>query len=210
MDLSNGISSVIPSVHGTVLGVLGRTSQPLSGRGVAELVGDRASQKGVYLVLRSLVAAGIVTAQEHPSTILYQLNHEHLAAESIIALANLRERLIAAIREHVTSWTTAPYGAWIFGSFARGTAGLKSDVDVFVVRPNNTALDNEQWRTQLRDVAHKVRAWSGNDCQIAEFSQKEFAQLFANNDRLAQDLRTDSIALTSRRLPARTSKGSGA
>lgn len=209
MDLSNGISSVIPSVHGAVLGVLGRTNQPLSGRGVAELVGDKASQKGVYLVLRSLVAAGIVTAQEHPSTILYQLNREHLAAESIIALANLRERLIAAIREHVTSWPTAPYGAWIFGSFARGSAGLESDVDVFVVRSNNTALDDEQWRVQLRDVAQKVRAWSGNDCRVAEFSQKEFARLFAQNDRLAQDLRTDSIALTSRRLPVLTPVRSG-
>lgn len=210
MDLSNGIRSVIPSVHGTVLGVLGRTSQPLSGRGVAELAGDKASQKGVYLALRSLVAAGIVTAQEHPSTILYQLNREHLAAESIVALANLRERLIAAIRDHVASWSTAPYGAWIFGSFARGTAGLKSDVDVFVVRPNNTALDNEQWRAQLRDAAQKVRAWSGNDCRVAEFSQKEFAQLFVNNDRIAQDLRTDSIALTSRRLPTHAPVRSGA
>lgn len=210
MDLSNGISSVVPSVHGVVLGALGRTSRPLSGRAIAELVGDKASQKGVYLVLRSLVGAGIVTAQEHPPAILYQLNREHLAADSIVALASLRERLIDAIREHVASWPMAPYGAWIFGSFARGTAGSKSDVDVFVVRPSDTTIDDEQWRAQLRDIAQKVRAWSGNDCRVAEFAQEEFMQLFSKNDRLAQDLRTDAIALTSRRLPVRKPVRSGA
>lgn len=206
MNLASGISSVIPGVHGAVLGVLGRTNEPLSGRGVAELVGDKASTKGVYLVLRSLVAEGIVNAREQPSAIYYQLNREHLAARGIEELAHLRERLIDAIHVSVASWPTLPYGAWIFGSFARGTAGTESDIDILVVRPEETTFDDGQWRTQLRDMARKVSGWSGNDCRFAEFSPEEFLQLFANNDRLAQDLRSDALALTSQRLPVASMK----
>jgi predicted nucleotidyltransferase len=192
---------VIPGVHGAVLQVLGRTNEPLSGRGVAELVGDRASTKGVYLVLRALVAEGIVNAKEQPSAIYYQLNREHLAADSIDDLAHLRERLIEAIHADVASWPTAPYGAWIFGSFARGTAGSQSDIDILVARTSMTKRDDEQWREQLHDMARKVSGWSGNDCRVAEFSQAEFLHLFAKNDRLARELRRDALSLTSRRLP---------
>jgi predicted nucleotidyltransferase len=204
MNLSCGISSVIPGVHGAVLEVLGRTSEPLSGRSVAALVGDKASVKGVYLVLRSLASEGIVDSKESPSAIFYQLNREHLAADSIVELASLRERLINAIETSVASWPVSSYGAWIFGSFARGTAGPQSDIDILVVRPDGTAFNDEQWRTQLRDTMRKITRWSGNDCRITEFSREEFAQLFENDDRLARDLRSDALSLTSRRLPVRT------
>jgi predicted nucleotidyltransferase len=208
VNLANGIKSVIPGVHGAVLEVLGRTNEPLSGRGVAQLVGDRASTKGVYLVLRALTTEGIVTAKEHPSTIFYQLNREHLAASSIEDLAHLRERLIEAIHVEIASWPVAPYGAWIFGSFARGTAGSQSDIDVLVTRPKGAKLENEQWRKQLHDMTRKVSRWTGNDCRVAEFSQAEFLQLFSNNDRLARELHSDALSLTSRRLPVlKSTKG---
>jgi predicted nucleotidyltransferase len=209
MNLSSGISSVIPGVRGAVLEVLGRTSEPLSGRSVAELVGEKASVKGVYLVLRSLAAEGIIDAKESPSAIFYQLNRDHLAAESIVGLANLRGRLIDAIESSVASWPVPVYGAWIFGSFARGTAGPQSDIDILVVRPDGTAIDDNHWRMQLRDAAHTITRWSGNDCRIIEFSREEFSQLFENNDRLARELRSDALALTARRLPVRTSVKSG-
>ena len=70
MDLSNPIHSVIPSVQGDVLVTLARSGRPLSGRGVAELVSDRASPSGVKAALRSLVASGLVTAEPHPPVIL--------------------------------------------------------------------------------------------------------------------------------------------
>jgi predicted nucleotidyltransferase len=209
MNLSSGINSVIPGVHGAVLEVLGRTSEPLSGRTVAQLVGDRASVKGVYLVLRSLAAEGIVDAKKSSSAIFYQLNRDHLAAESIIELANLRSRLIEAIKADVASWPVPSYGAWIFGSFARGTAGSQSDIDILVVRPEDTAFDDEQWRKQSRDTAHRATRWSGNDCRITEFSREEFVQLFENDDQLARDLRSDALPLTSRRLPVRKLAKSG-
>jgi hypothetical protein len=201
MDLSNPIHSIIPSVHGDVLGVLGRTDRPLSGRAIADLLEGRAGVTGVSLVLRALVSEGIVLSEEHPPAILYRLNKEHLAAESIVSLAHLRERLIELLREQVGSWPSSPNGAWLFGSFARGTADSSSDIDVLVVRPNDVAVANSGWRQHLASFSRQVSASTGNDCRIAEFSDEEFVQIFENDDRLAGELRRDGIALTRRRLP---------
>lgn len=202
MDLSNPIHSVIPSVQGDVLGVLGRTSRPLSGRGVADLLDGRASTMGVSLALRALVGAGLVLTEEHPPAILYRLNREHLAADAVVELATLRERLIESMHELIATWGQTAYGAWIFGSFTRGTASSQSDIDVMVVRPDEVPFDEEGWRQQVREFSHRVSAWSGNDCRVAEFSLEEFMQLFEGGERLATDLRRDGLALTRRRLPS--------
>jgi len=200
MDLSNPIHSVIPSVQGDVLVTLARSGRPLSGRGVAELVSDRASPSGVKAALRSLVASGLVTAEPHPPVILYQLNRRHLAADGIESLANLRGRLIDSMREHIAAWTAPSRGAYLFGSTARGEGNVESDIDVLVVRPDGCDPDDPTWLGQLHDFASDVTAWTGNDCRIIESSEKEVGELLASSDRLARDLRSDAIILSGRHL----------
>jgi predicted nucleotidyltransferase len=205
MNLSNPIRSVIPSVQGDVLGVLGRTSRPLSGRGIAELLDGRASVTGVSLVLRNLCAEGLVIGERYPPVILYRLNTEHLAADSIIALANFRQTLIEKMREQVEAWALSCEGAWIFGSFARGEATCDSDIDVLLVRPNGANYEEEfedAWDEQWMEFSRKVSAWTGNDCQVIMFSQEEFIQLLESGEQLGKDLRRDGIALTKKRIPS--------
>ena len=103
MDLTRPMHSVIPSVQGDVLAVLARTQQPLTGRGVAELIDGRASVSGVKVALRALVVSGLVTAEPHPPAMLYRLNRQHLAANSIEELANLRGRLLSAMRDALSN-----------------------------------------------------------------------------------------------------------
>lgn len=133
-----------------------------------------------------------------------------MAADSIIALASLSERFIESIREQVASWPVAPHGVWLFGSLARGTAGPESDVDLLVVPPREVSFDDNQWRVQLRGSARALHAASGNDVRFVEFSEDEFAELFASGEPLAQELRRDAIALTPRRLPVRVTPKGGA
>jgi len=202
MDLSNPIRSVVPAAHADVLAVLARTEQPLTGRGVAELTDGRVSQKGVNLVLRALDEAGLVTVETHPPAKLYRLNRQHLAAASIEALATMRERMIDSMRQHLRTWSLPPWGAWLFGSAARGGGDETSDIDVLVVRPDEVSDDDPRWLEQLERLTDDVAAWTGNRCEIVEYAVEEFRSLMQRSDRLAVDLRSDAIALTDRSLPS--------
>lgn len=203
MDISNPIRSVIPSVHGDVLAVLARTGAPLTGRGVAGLI-QGVSLAGVQKALNALTEAGVVLVESHPPAKLYRLNRDHLAAEAIAELASMRSRLIASMREHLSSWDPAPWGAWLFGSAARGDGSPSSDIDVLVVRPDRVADDDERWSEQLERFVSDVGSWTGNPCAVIEYSHSEFGDLLASGERLASDLRVEGIALTDRRLPRRT------
>lgn len=204
MDLRNPIRSVIPSAHGNVLTILARTDQPLSGRGVAALTDGQLSPKGVNLALRALVAAGVVLVDDHPPAKLYRLNRRHLAADAVIALAELRPRLIEAMRAALASWDRPPAGAWLFGSAARGEGDADSDLDVVIVRNNDVDAEDPQWTAQVDGFTDDVRAWSGNRCAVVEYSDHEFTELMASDERLARDLRTEGVALTGRHLARRS------
>lgn len=195
VNLSNPISSVIPSAYGPVLVVLANANAPLSGRQIAKLARGKVQQPRANDVLRELTEAGIVSCERHASVHLYRLNREHVAAEAIMMLANLRERLIQRMRAAVLGWVSVPVAVWIFGSAARGDAGTHSDIDVLVVRPDSVDVDRESWQQQLSDLSSAVTTWSGNDCQILEFSRSELAAMIASNERLVTELRSDALMI---------------
>lgn len=202
MDLSNPMRSVIPVGQGEVLAVLARTDRPLTGRRVAELTDGRLSQKGTNLALRALARTGLVLVEAHPPANLYRLNRDHLAAPSIEALAALRERLIAAMIDHIGSWEIHAEGAWLFGSAARGDGGEDSDIDVLVLRPET--VDEAAWDDQVELFATAVTTWTGNRCEVIEYTSEEFAALMSRDeDRLSVGLRADAVALTPKPLPRR-------
>ena len=196
MELSNPISSVIPSAHGAVLAVLAHADAPLSGRQIAKLARGQVQQPRSNDVLRQLSEEGIVSCERHASVYLYRLNRDHVGAEAIMILANLRERLIQRMREAALGWVIAPVVVWMFGSAARGDPGPRSDIDVLVVRPDSIDVENESWQHQLSNLSSNVTAWSGNDCQILEFSRSELAGLVESGERLVADLRSDALVIT--------------
>ncbi|MCO5317797.1 MAG: nucleotidyltransferase domain-containing protein [Microthrixaceae bacterium] len=203
MDVSNPIRSVIPSVHGDVLAVLARTGAPLTGRGVASLI-EGVSPAGVQKALAALTDAGVVLVEAHPPAKLYRLNRQHLAAAAIEELASMRSRLIESMREHLGAWDPAPWGAWLFGSAARGDGSPASDIDVLIVRPDGVADDDETWNGQVERFVSDVSSWTGNPCSVIEYSRSELGDLMAGDQRLADDLRSDGVALTDRQLPRRS------
>lgn len=209
MDLSSPIRSVIPSVHGAVLAVLARSDRPLSGRRTAELTGGRAGQARVNAVLGDLTAAGLVLREVHPPAYLYLLNREHLAAEAITALADLREQLLSRIRQTVEGWRQPAVAVWLFGSAARGEGGTDSDIDLLVLRPDAVDEDDPAWVLQVDDLAAQVVTWTGNRCEIAEYSAEQFASMVASGERLASELRTQAVRIwgdtVERRLHRRVS-----
>jgi len=200
VDVSNPIRSVIPSVQGDVLAVLARTDVPLTGRGIAGLLED-VSRSGVQKALVALVDAGLVLVERYPPANLYRLNRRHLAAAAITELATLRSRLITAIRDHLSTWDPAPWGAWLFGSAARSDGTASSDIDLLIVRPDSIDETNHAWSEQVDRLADDVSAWTGNPCAIVEYRRSELDEALRRDDRLIRDIRSDGIDLTGRRMP---------
>ena len=195
MNLSEPLASVVPGVRGRVLTVLARTDVPLTGRTVASLVRPSASQAGVQLSLNTLVAEGLVLSEPAGRAHLYRLNRDHLAAGLVLKLANLTHTLFDTITGYVSTWDLPAVAVWLFGSTVRGQAGVQSDVDLLVVRPDRVSLDDPQWLEQLHELSRLVHRWTGNACEVIDYSPSELIALTVSGERLAEELRRDTIAL---------------
>ena len=198
MDLSSPISSVIPSAHGAVLAVLARVGEPLSGRKVAELTNGKVGQWRTNEVLGALTDAGIVFREERPPAKLYRLNRDHVAAAGIVVLADQWALLLQRIQDDLATWETSPVSACVFGSSARGDAGPDSDIDLLLVSPaevRDVEIAERTWHAQVDELSERVRAWSGNTCEVLELTEAELGDAVTREDRLVRDLRQDAIAL---------------
>jgi predicted nucleotidyltransferase len=194
MKLAHPMQSVIPSAHGAVLGVLARTSEPMSGRRIAALTRPRFSQSRVNSVLGELAREGIAEVEVRRPASFYRLNRDHVAASGILELASMWHTLLDRVHTSLEEWPTQPIAAWLFGSAARAEADTESDIDILVVRPN-LLPDDETWQKQVDDLADQVRRWSGNQCETLVLTESELQAAVRRDDRLVDELRRDAIHL---------------
>jgi predicted nucleotidyltransferase len=199
MDLSRPAASVVPSLDGDVLMVLAGTTRPLTGREVSRLV-RRGSWSGVRRVLHRLVSQGLVTAQEATPSLLYSLNRDHVAAPVVIALAQLRTEFFERIRDQIGQWRISPASAAIFGSAARGDGSTESDVDVFLVRPDEVDEDDSEWRRQVAGLSRAILGWSGNPASVIEVSAAEAGRLSERQATIAEEILRDAVSVAGRSI----------
>jgi len=200
MDISSPISSVIPGVPGVILQVLARTTQPLTGSGIADLVAPRWSRAGVTKALHGLVESGLVTCMPAGRANLYTLNREHVAATPVLELSHLRATLIDRISAAVRAWPTAATAVYVYGSLARSSGNSSSDIDLLVVRPRHVSESNEKWSSQLIRLTDNVHEWSGNHCEILEYTVVELQRLVKRKDALILSLRRDAQLVAGQRV----------
>lgn len=177
-----------------MLDVLAHTTRPLTGREIARLA-SRGSERGVRLVLHRLVAQGLVTAREAGSASLFVLNREHVAAGIVEGLLRLRVELIERIRDEVEGWSSPPVHVSVFGSAARADGHVESDIDLFIVRPEDLAEDDPQWREQLHRLAERIERWSGNNASLHEVSPKGLKAALRRGEPIIASLRDASVVL---------------
>jgi predicted nucleotidyltransferase len=196
VNLSDPITSVVPSAHGAVLRVLARTNKPLSGRRIAELTDGKVGRSRVNQILGELTEAGVVLRESHPPAHVYELNELHVAWLAIMMLADLRSEMLRKMTRYLAEWrVNVPLAVWLFGSAARGDGGVHSDIDLLVVRPDDIDDDDPEWGVQLGDLAEYVTRLTGNSCEIIDLSLTETVSLEQHGERLAHELREDAIAL---------------
>ena len=204
MNLTHPITSVFPGAHGPVLAVLARTYEPMSGRRISALTNGRVGSSRTHQVLAELTEAGVVLCEHRPPAKLYRLNREHVAADGILALTGLWGALLENIRTELQSWRIAPRSAVLFGSAARGDAGPGSDIDILLVlddvQTSEGSAHAELWLEQTTHLVDRVRAWSGNECEILELTVAELHDAVIRDDRLVRDLSTDGTTLVGEQI----------
>ncbi|HEX3787719.1 MAG TPA: nucleotidyltransferase domain-containing protein [Pseudonocardiaceae bacterium] len=172
MELSRPLSTVTPTLDGDVLAVLARSDAAFT-TGQLHRILTRKSEEGIRKVLQRLVKQGVVHSGRVGNAFTYRLNRDHLAAEHILGLAALREKLFKRIEDRLKSWQPPPVYAAVFGSAAGGSMTADSDLDLLLVRPDDT--DDSWWEKQVNDLIAEVTRWTGNDTRPLEFTASELA-----------------------------------
>lgn len=170
MQLGNPLAVVTPTVDGPVLEVLARAESEFTAPEIHRLAGSR-SEDGIRKACVRLARQGIVTQRRAGNAWMYSLNRQHLAAEAIIGIANLRSALFRRIREEFGKWEITPVYAALFGSAVRGDHHEGSDIDLFIVRPDD--VDESAWDENVGALATMITAWTGNDTRPFELTESE-------------------------------------
>ncbi|WP_162606170.1 nucleotidyltransferase domain-containing protein [Jiangella asiatica] len=136
--------------------------------------------------------------QEATPSLLYTLNRDHVAAPAVLALADIRSEFIRRIRDHVRTWELRPVSVAVFGSMARGDGDVESDVDVFVVRPDQVDGEDVTWRKQVSDLSDAIARWSGNRASMIEVSVREARGMQDRLEPVVDELARDAVHIAGR------------
>lgn len=194
MDLNRPLSLITPTLDADVLSVLAGANASFTGRQVHQIMG-RHTEKSARTSLQRLCEQGAVLKEQKGSAGLYSLNREHIAAPYILGLANLKHELFERMTKAITGWEVKPVFAAIFGSAARGEMRLDSDIDIFLVRPDNVDADDDLWVSLHTELSDSVTKWTGNDARVFELSESEMAQSLAAKEKVLTDIKEQGISL---------------
>lgn len=199
MDLARPAAVVLSAGTEAVLRTLAGTDTPLGVREVARVAGvspNRASQ-----VLSELAEHGVVLTQLRGSGRFCRLNRSHLATEALVALVELRPRLVEFLRMELSSWEERPLHASLFGSAARGAGGTTSDLDILVVRPpGGASATDDVWEEQLFGSGERILAASGNRASWFVTTTEDIERAVRGNEPIVAEWRRDGIHLAGQRL----------
>lgn len=191
MRIQNPLGVLTPTLDAEVLGTLAGTHAAFTVGGLNLLIPDR-SEPGLRKVLRRLVGEGIVLDQMVGRTHTYLLNRDHLAAEPIIALAQMESTLAERMRAEIDEWPQQPVYAAIFGAAARGEMTTDSDIDIFFVQPD--AGDVDEFEAQVQGLCRAVTSWTGNNALPLVYRESEI-QGARGTEPILRSIKTDGRPL---------------
>ncbi|MEN5074442.1 nucleotidyltransferase domain-containing protein [Isoptericola cucumis] len=173
MDLSRPFSVVTPSLDGDVLYRLALADAAFTPGRLHRLI-PTASVDGVRKALNRLAVQGVVEATPVGHAVTYRLNRDHVAAGAILELASLGDQVLERIIDALGEWRHRPvYGA-VFGSWARREAGTVSDLDLFLVQPDDAPAD--MWAAQVDAIERDATRWTGNDTRSLVLTENHVRQ----------------------------------
>ncbi|MDP9399248.1 MAG: nucleotidyltransferase domain-containing protein [Actinomycetota bacterium] len=194
MELNRPLATVTPTLDGDVLALLAQVEATFTPGQLHRVLGSH-SEEGIRKALRRLVRQGVVHSERVGNAYSYQLNRDHLAAQPIIELANLRHTLLTRLEERLENWRFPPAYAAVFGSTARGEMTVDSDLDLLLVR--SADAPDAAWDEQVATLAADVTRWTGNDTRPLEYTVDELAR--ARDEPVLREVLRDGLTVAGSR-----------
>jgi predicted nucleotidyltransferase len=195
VQLSRPLSTITPTLDGDVLGVLARQDGSFT-TGQLHRILTQYSEEGIRKVLQRLAQQGIVHSARVGNAYSYRLNRDHLAAEHIIKLAHLMSTFLGRLTNRLETWDVPPVYAAVFGSAARGSMTVDSDLDLLLVRPDDAPED--LWAAQVDQLVEDVTRWIGNDTRPLQFTQAELVAS-GREEAVLEDVLNDGLTVAGSR-----------
>jgi predicted nucleotidyltransferase len=193
MDFVHPLEALIPGVQGRVLAVLAETTADLNLRTIDRLSGTSVAQTS--RVLPDLVSLGLVERREAPPSALFHLVREHVAADVLLTLARARDEMTDRMKTIATDLPVAPVSVIVFGSFARGEADAKSDIDTILVRPADIEESDDAWAASVQMWSDSLARVSGNRVEVLEVAESDIGHRFGSRQELWRDVRSEGIVI---------------
>lgn len=171
MDYVRPLESLFPDATGRILASLARVDEEFTLRTLSRVSGVSPNQ--VSKIVARLVALRVVERRDVPPAALVRLSPTNEAARLIGSLVGYRDRILDAMRRSARLIKPAPASLVVFGSFARGTAGPDSDLDVVAIRAGTTAAEADEWSESLARWTAAITAAAGNPVAILEYGLNE-------------------------------------
>ena len=132
-----------PSIRLRIVGLLvSLPEKDFTGREIARLLG--VSHSNVQRALRVLVEDGLASKKRTGRADVFWANKDHFTFKALRELFKVRRELPERIARDLLSALREPaISILIFGSYARGEADRRSDVDVLVIAKDRTELENK-------------------------------------------------------------------
>jgi predicted nucleotidyltransferase len=195
VDLSSPVQSLIPSMESAALTVLAGTESPLGQTQIHRLA-PRGTRRGIAVALDRLCEHGLVIAEPTNHGYRYLLNREHLLTPAVLAAVGAREELLRRMASACADLRPRVVSAALFGSVARRDSGAASDVDLVLVVPDGTSLDEPAWQEQVRHLEAQVLAWTGNRRETITVPSAHLTTLAAEGEPVVASWRADALTLT--------------
>ena len=195
VELSRPLTTITPTLDGDVLAVLARHDVTFT-TGQLHRVLTNYSEAGVRKVLQRLTRQGIVSSDRIGNAYSYRLNRDHLAAEHIINLANIMSTFLVRLTDTLEAWEAPPVYAAVFGSAARGSMTVDSDLDLLLVRPDKAT--DELWAAQVDQLVADVTRWTGNDTRALQVTEAELVA-GGGEDPVLQDVVKEGLTVAGSR-----------
>lgn len=191
MQLQSPLLTLTPTLDGEVLSVLAGADDWFTVSRIHARLPAR-SREGIRRTLTRLSAQGVVDSTSVGTTTSHRLNRDHLAAGPILELTALRSTLLDRLRSELAGWRPEPLFSAVFGSAATGHMRHDSDIDLFVLAPDDVA---DHWDASIDSLSERSRRWTGNALHVLVMSESEVRGAL-RREPVLDDIARDGLPVT--------------
>ena len=177
MEFSSPLATVTPTVDGDVLTILSGSDGWFTTTLLQEQFPTR-SIPGIRNVLIRLGEQGIVQSMIVGRVHQYRLNRQHIAAESIIALARLQDAFVSRASAAMGAWHQPPL-------FAALCAPGNSVLRIVAIMPRR--VHQRIWDDQVSEFEAAAQLWTGNPVTVVAVGEDAVGEASILLDEVARD-----------------------